>query len=54
MSGLQQNYWVFHKSATEFFEEANAINTNAPIFDLKKRILQGCVQLDGVRKHPLV
>jgi hypothetical protein len=59
--------WVFHEitvgatctkcatykeQATEFFEEASAFNTEAAVFDLKKRILQGHVELDGVRKHP--
>jgi hypothetical protein len=67
MSGLQQKYWVFHEitigvtcpkratckeQAAEFFEEASALNTDAAILDLKKRILQGYVQLDGAREHP--
>jgi hypothetical protein len=42
------------EQATEFFEVAGALNTDAAIFDLKKRILQGYVQLDGVREHPQV
>jgi hypothetical protein len=69
MSGLQQKYWVFHEitvgatcmkhatykeQATEFFEEAGALNTNAAVFILKIQILQGYVQLDGVRERPLV
>jgi hypothetical protein len=62
MSGLQQKYWVFHeitvgatctKRAT-YKEEASALNTDAVIFDLKKLSLQGYVQLDGSREHPLV
>jgi bacterioferritin-associated ferredoxin len=58
MSGLQQKYWVFHEisvgatctkcatykeQAAEFFEEANALNTEAVILDQKKRILEGYV-----------
>jgi hypothetical protein len=69
MSGLQQKYWVFHEItveatctkhvtykeySTEFFEEASALNTDATIFNFRKQILQGYVQLDGVCKHPLV
>jgi hypothetical protein len=69
MFGLQQKYWVFHEitieatctkhttykeQATEFFEQAGALNTDAAIFSLKKRILQGYMQLDGVREDPLV
>jgi hypothetical protein len=69
MSGLQQKHWMFHEitvgltctkratyeeQATEFFEEASALNTDAAVFDLRKRILQGYVQLDGIRVHPLV
>jgi hypothetical protein len=69
MSGLQQKYWVFHEitvgamctksaayneQATEFFEEASDLNTDAVIFDHKKRILQGYVQLDCAREHPPV
>jgi hypothetical protein len=42
------------KQATEFFEEASVFDTGAAIFDLKKRILQGYVQLDGVRENPMV
>jgi hypothetical protein len=56
MSGLQQKYWVFHEitvgatcmkcatckeQATEFFEETSALNTDAAIFNPKKRIFQG-------------
>jgi hypothetical protein len=55
MSGLQQKYWVFHEirvsatytkraaykeQATEFFKKANALYTNAAIFDLNKRIFK--------------
>jgi hypothetical protein len=62
-------YWMFHEStvratctqcttyeeqATEFFEEASTLNTDAAIFDLKKLILQGYVDLYSVREHPLV
>jgi hypothetical protein len=69
MSGLQQKYCVFHKitvgatctkratnreQATEFFEEASTLNIDAAIFDLKKRIFQGHVQLDGACEHPMV
>jgi hypothetical protein len=69
MCGLQQKYWVFHEitvgvtcterttykeQATELFEEVSALNTDAAIFDLKKRILQGYVQLDGVHEHPVI
>jgi hypothetical protein len=69
MSGLQQKYLVFHEirvgatctkraaykeQATKFFEEANALNADSAISDIKKRILQGYMQLDGVREHPLV
>jgi hypothetical protein len=51
MSGLQQKYWVFHvitvgvtcmkcttykEQAAEFFKEASALNTDAPVLDLKK------------------
>jgi hypothetical protein len=69
MSDLQQKYWVFHEitvgvtclkcakykeQATEFFEETSALNTDAAFFDLKKQILQGYVQLDGVCEHLLV
>jgi hypothetical protein len=54
VSGLQQKYWVFNgisigakgtkratceEQATDFFEEASALNTDAAVFDLKKRIL---------------
>jgi hypothetical protein len=39
---------------TEFFEEASALNTEAAIIGLKKRILQAYVQLDGVCQHQLV
>jgi hypothetical protein len=61
MSGLQKNYCMFHEitvgatcikratykeQAAEFLEEANALNTDAVIFGLKKRLLQGHVQLD--------
>jgi hypothetical protein len=42
------------EQATEFFEEASALNRDAAIFDLKKRILQGYVLLDGVLEHPVV
>jgi hypothetical protein len=42
------------EQATEFFEEASALNAGAAISNLKKRILQGYLQLDGVREHPLV
>jgi hypothetical protein len=45
---------TYKEEAIEFFEEVSALNTDAAIFDLKKRILQGYVQLDGVCKHPLV
>jgi hypothetical protein len=69
MSGMQQKYWVFHEitvgatrtkrttykeQATEIFEEASALNTDSAAFDVMKRILQGYVQLNGVRKHSLV
>jgi hypothetical protein len=51
MSSLQLKYWAFHEitveatcikctaykeEATEFFEEASALNTEAAIFNLKK------------------
>jgi hypothetical protein len=42
---------TYKDQATEFFEEASALDTDAAIFGLKKRILQGYVQLDGVREH---
>jgi hypothetical protein len=45
---------TYEQQATEFFEEASALNTDAAIVDLKKRILEGHEQLDGVREHPLV
>jgi hypothetical protein len=45
---------TYKEQATEFFEEASALNRGAAIFDLKKQILQGYVQLDGVHKQPLV
>jgi hypothetical protein len=45
---------TYKEQATEFFEEASALSTDAAIFNLKKLILQGCVHLDGVCKHPLV
>jgi hypothetical protein len=63
MSGLQQKHCVFHKikvgatcvkratckeKTIEFFEEASALNIDAVISDLKKRILQGYVQFYGV------
>jgi hypothetical protein len=67
MSGLQQIYcvpwnhsWIhiyearYREQATEFFEEASALNIDAAIVDLKKQILQWYVQLDGVCEHPLV
>jgi hypothetical protein len=44
---------IYKEQATEYFKEASALNINAAIFDLKKQILQGYVQLDGLRKHPL-
>jgi hypothetical protein len=50
MSGLQQKYWVFH----EIIVGASALNTDAAIFDLKKRTLLGYVHSDGVHEHPLV
>jgi hypothetical protein len=34
--------------AAEFFKEASALNTDAAIFNIKKQILEGYVQLDGV------
>jgi hypothetical protein len=37
---------------TDFFEEASALNIDAAIFDLKKKIFQGYVQLDGVNEYP--
>jgi hypothetical protein len=45
---------TYNKQATEFFEEASALNTDAAIFNLKKRIPRGYVQLDGVCEHLLV
>jgi hypothetical protein len=60
MSDLQQKYCVFHEitdgvictksatyreQATELFDEASALNRDAAMFDLKKQILQGYVQL---------
>jgi hypothetical protein len=45
---------TYREQTTEFFEEASVLNKDAAIFDLRKRILQGYVQLDGVREHPLV
>jgi hypothetical protein len=42
---------AYKEQATAFFEEASALNTDAAFFDLKKRILQGYVQLYGVREH---
>jgi hypothetical protein len=45
---------TYNEQATEFHEEACALNTDAAIFDLKKRILQGYVRLGGVHEHPLV
>jgi hypothetical protein len=38
-------------TATEFVEGASALNTEAAIINFEKRILQGYVQLDGVREH---
>jgi hypothetical protein len=38
----------YKEEATEFFEKRSALNKDAAIFDLKKRIPQGYVQLDGV------
>jgi hypothetical protein len=50
MSGVQQEYWVFHEisvgatrvkhptykeQTTEFFEEASALNTDAAVFNFK-------------------
>jgi hypothetical protein len=69
MCGLQQKYWALHEvtvgatctkratckqQATEFFEEASSLNTEAAVIDFEKRILQGYVHLDGVREHPQV
>jgi hypothetical protein len=45
---------TYEEQATEFFEEANALNTDAAIFELKKQILQEYVQLDSVCEHLLV
>jgi hypothetical protein len=45
---------TYKEQATEFFEEAGALNKDAAIFDLKKQILEGHMQLNGVHKHPLV
>jgi hypothetical protein len=45
---------AYKEQATEFFEEASVLNTDVAIFDLKKQILQGFVQLDDVCQHPLV
>jgi hypothetical protein len=42
---------TYKEQATEFFEEASALNTDAAILDIMKQILQGYVQLDGVREH---
>jgi hypothetical protein len=44
---------IYKEQAVEL-KRASALSTNAAIFDLKKRFLQGCVQLDGAREHPLV
>jgi hypothetical protein len=45
---------TYKEQVTEFFEEASALDTEAAVFDLKKRIHQGYVQLDGAHEHPLV
>jgi hypothetical protein len=45
---------TYKEQAAEFFEETSALNIDAAIFDLKKRSLQGYLQLDGVHKHLLV
>jgi hypothetical protein len=45
---------AYKDQATESFEEANALNPEAAIFDHKKQIPQRYVQFDGVRKHSLV
>jgi hypothetical protein len=69
MSGLQQMCLVlqeitagatctkrttYKQQAPDFYKEASALNRDTAIFDLKKRILQGYVELDGVRQHSLV
>jgi hypothetical protein len=45
---------TYKEQATEFFDEESALNTDAAIFDLKKQILHGYVQLDAVHEYPLV
>jgi hypothetical protein len=40
---------MYKEQATEFFKEAGALNTDVAIFDCKKQILEGYMQLDGVR-----
>jgi hypothetical protein len=45
---------TYIEQATEFFEGASALNTDAAIFGRKIRINQGYVQLGGVHKHPRV
>jgi hypothetical protein len=42
------------EQAIEYFVKISALNKDAAIFDLKKRILQGYVQLDYVHEHPQV
>jgi hypothetical protein len=61
MSGLQQSSGATRKKratykeqATKFLEEVSALNTDAAIFDIKKQVPQGYMQLDDVREHPLV
>jgi hypothetical protein len=43
-----------NKQLTDFFGEASPLNIDAATFDLKKQTLQGYLQLDDVREHPLV
>jgi hypothetical protein len=45
---------TYKEQANEFSEKASALNADAAIFNLKKRIRQGYVQLDCVRLHLLV
>jgi hypothetical protein len=43
---------TYEDKITELFEEESALNADAAIF--MKRLLQGHVQLDGVRENPLI
>jgi hypothetical protein len=45
---------ALHTMKKQLVLKRSALKIDAPTFDLKKQVLQGYVQFDGVREHPLV